>query len=91
MQLEISLKVPLNSFKLAPESNQTRGIMIGDRTPEPGIVSDHFDDMYELGKKIGEGASGSVYLCKSKANGKNLCCQYFKRGRRTFENFKKSV
>lgn len=40
--------------------------MIGDRTPEPGILENHFDELYALGKKIGEGANGSVYLCANK-------------------------
>lgn len=53
--------------------------MIGDRTPEPGILENHFDELYTLGKKIGEGANGSVYLCTNKEN-KNMYAVKISRG-----------
>lgn len=43
---------------------------IGDRTPQPSRIGDYFDDMYTLGKKLGEGASASVYTCTAKKDGK---------------------
>lgn len=33
-------------------------------------MSNHFDDSFVLGKKLGEGASGCVYTCQCKRDGK---------------------
>jgi serine/threonine protein kinase len=34
------------------------------------LIKNDFDEMYTLGKKLGEGASGAVYNCTSKKDGK---------------------
>lgn len=64
------LKGSLSSWKLDPLSQNNRSVKIDDRTPEPGITENRFDEMFELGKKIGEGASGCVNLCTSKRDAK---------------------
>jgi serine/threonine protein kinase len=34
------------------------------------MMKNDFDDMYRVGKKLGEGASAAVYTCISKKDGK---------------------
>ena len=70
--LRQKLKGSLNCFKLNPYAGQAKNITIADRTPVPGVLSNHFDETFELGKKIGEGASGCVFTCKSKKDGKTF-------------------
>lgn len=64
------MKGTLGAWKLNLVKQKSRNIGIEDRTPEPGITETNFEDMYELGKKIGEGASGCVNICTSKIDGK---------------------
>lgn len=68
--LKLKLKGSLDCFKLNPGQNQTKELTIADRTPQPCRLDADFGDMYVLGKKLGEGASGSVYTCSSKKDGK---------------------
>lgn len=51
--LRQKLKGSLRIFKLNPTSCQAKNITIADRTPVPGVLSNHFDETFELGKKLG--------------------------------------
>ena len=77
-QIKERLKGTLSAWKIDPKPNQhAKYIDLRDRIPIVGETEFTFDDLFRLGRKIGivfvilgEGTSGSVYICEKKKDGK---------------------